>query len=241
MNQHSKYNRNMNKLESILHWKMTEEEAQAYKLCLQWEEILAKELPNYRSSKIPKKSDPRKSILFKYCFKLLRETKGLIPLDSYGFYIKAQIRTLRDYNNGQVHCLIDPSCLCGEKAWMRWKIWTKKIQRAWNNSNPNSKKEIKTNSSEILLSLRKTKTFFENKLGNNYSKENILHIILNKEIIKWASFGKISGYYLFLSPLVRNHFSNIEDTFTVDFDFIKNSMTTEVEEEFRKIFENEFQ
>ena len=113
----------MNPLERILKYDMSPEEAKAYKLCLLWDSICQKEMPNYKFSKSKASGDPRKSLLFRYCYKLLKETKGLIGDKDYRLYITAQIHVLCSITDGEVHALISPQCLTGDKAWRRWKLW----------------------------------------------------------------------------------------------------------------------
>ena len=108
-------------LEAILHYQMPPLEAKAYKLALLWQDATAKEYPEYNHIRLRKKGDPRKSLLFKYCYKLARETQGLIPDEQYPLYILAQLHILKHIATDNLHARIGPEILCGEKAWWRWK------------------------------------------------------------------------------------------------------------------------
>ncbi len=68
----------MDELEPVFEWNMTQLEAKAFKLALMWDKLSKQELPNYKHAKFKKKGDPRKSMLFKYCYKLAKETNGLM-------------------------------------------------------------------------------------------------------------------------------------------------------------------
>ena len=115
----------------IKKWGMDAAEATVFKLCLLWEEVVEKELEGValtHVTRLRKKGDPRKSTLFKYCWKLFRETKGLIPVNEYKLYMRAQIQVFknleRDFGkktDGGPR--IDAQVLCGPKAWMRWMYW----------------------------------------------------------------------------------------------------------------------
>jgi len=65
----------MTDLELIIKYKMNDMESKAYKIALIWQEECRKEIPNEQYIRLKKNSDPRKSILFKHCYKLAKETK----------------------------------------------------------------------------------------------------------------------------------------------------------------------
>lgn len=222
---------------------MNEQEIFAYKLCLIWEKIVFQELKNYdkKGLILPKNGDPRKSSLFKYCFKLARETKGLIKKDEYKFYLYAQIVTLKNYHDGKVHSMISPACICGEKAWLRWKIWKNKIdKKILEKSNKGETDDIKATVTDIEIELNRSKKFLNSVLGENYNKNQIENAIKEKEIIKWISFNRISTYYLVLSPLIAKYYDNIDDSFSVDTEIIKKSINPQIEKYFKQIFSCEF-
>jgi hypothetical protein len=226
-------------LEAIIQYNMNELESKAFKLCLLWEKITNVELPNYHKNRLPK-GDPRKSLLFKYCYKLAKETNGLFPDEQYKFYIAAQIQTLKSISDGTVHALIEPGCLCGEKAWVRWKIWKSKFEKqAIKTTSAGDSSNIATADSTIIADLNRTKNFFNTNFGENYKIDQIKTVIENKEIIKWAAFSKVSPFYLILSPLIKKAFSDVEDAFSIDIEFYKKSITPEIEEFFYRLFENE--
>jgi len=228
-------------LEQILEYNMNELEAKAFKCCLLWEDITKTELPDYRTTRLPRKGDPRKSLLFKNCYKLVRDTRGLIPDDMYQYYIRAQVTMLKSLSDGTIHALIEPGCLSGPKAWIRWKIWKNKFERqARKNNAAGDTSKITVLDSKVMSELTRTKNFFNTNFGENYEKEKIVEIINNKEIIKWSSFSKVSPFYLLLSPLIQKSFSDVEDSFSVDVDFYKKSITPDVEAVFKTMFSNEF-
>src|SRR5579885_1638384 len=98
-------------LDPIFEYNMNAEETLAYKLGLLWMAISDKLMPDYKyATRYPKKGDPRKSSLFKYCWKLSRETKGLIDVKDYKLYIAAQIHMLMAIEIGNTHPNIGPWC-----------------------------------------------------------------------------------------------------------------------------------
>jgi hypothetical protein len=230
-------------LENIILYKMNEQEAFAYKLCMIFQQIVLKELKDYNKKGlvIPNGTDPRKSILFKYCYKLSRETKGLIKNEDYKLYIYSQISTLRNYSNGDVHSLITPACLCGEKAWMRWKIWKNKFDKQFKKSlNENNSDNIKMSQTDLEIELLRTKKFFNSVFGDNYKKTNIENSIKDKDIVKWVSFNKVTPYYLVLSPIIPRYFENIDDSFSVDSEILLKSVNDSIKNFFKTHFTVEF-
>jgi hypothetical protein len=186
-------------LEPIIDYNMSEEESLAYKIGLMWLEVSLNTFPTYKHSyHYPKKGDPRKSNLFKFCYKLQRETKGLIEQQEYYYYIVAQLQILKTLNL-DTHPLITPQCLVGDKAWIRWKLWKNKFDKA-------NKKELplkeEYNLIEIKKELLKTKKFLDSKFGT-LDEENFP--ILKKDITRYIALGMISGFYAVLSPLVQKH------------------------------------
>ncbi|RDJ35375.1 MAG: hypothetical protein DWQ19_11205 [Crenarchaeota archaeon] len=220
-------------LEAILKYEMTEIEAKAYKLCLLWQEIMDQELPDYHKNRLPK-GDPRKSLIFKYCYKLARETQGLIPDSQYRLYILAQIQSLRLISDGTVHALIEPGCLVGDKAWRRWKIWKRKFDRKYEVLNPSV--DIQTTQESAINELKRTRNFYIANFSEDYGKKEVEKIIRNKDIIKWVAFSKVSPFYLALSPLIKNHFNDIENSFSVDIEFYQKQITSEIQDIFVEMF-----
>lgn len=230
-------------IENVIEYKMNEQEAFAYKLCLLWEKIIYKELKNHdkKGLVLPKNGDPRKSSIFKYCFKLARETKGLIKNDEYKYYLYAQVVTLKNFHDGKIHSMITPSCICGEKAWLRWSIWKSKIDKKMLKASTDGDiTDIKATVTDIEIELNRSRKFFISVFGENYTKDKVEKAIKEKEIVKWISFNRISVYYLLLSPLIKKHYQNIDDSFSIDSEILKKSINEQIENYFKKIFSCEF-
>ena len=219
----------MNDLELILKYKMEDTEAKAYKLCLLYEELCLKEFPNERHIKLSKKTDPRKTTIFKYCYKLLRETKGIFNEKDYYLYILAQFQVLKLVKEGDIHALIEPQILVGDKAWKRWKIWKKIYEKKMNSLNTAEELGIVTSESKIKIHLKNSHKFLK--------KNNCLNLdeIKNKssDVDRWIRNGQISPYYVILSPL----FSKIK--MDLDKSLYSPSITPDIEDFFKKEFKDE--
>lgn len=199
-------------------------EEKAYKLGLIWEELSKTIFPNYKHSRFPKKGDPKKSSLFKYCYKLVRETCGLLGEDEYYFYVKAQLDILKSIKIGEEMPLVSPQILVGDKAWIRWKIWKKKY-----NNVVNTVEKIGLaiySVEEIKKELERTNLFLVGKFAGIPRKEQLLV----KDIERWLNLGKLSPFFVMLSFLAN--------LVKIDKDLYEKSITEEVREIFKEIFKN---
>ena len=163
------------KLEAILDYDLDELEAKAYKLCLIWIERSRKIFPDYQHSGM-KRGDPRKSLIFKYCYKLVRETQGVLEDKDYALYIRAQLDVLRHINTGKKTApLIDANCLVGDKAWKRWKLWKRKYDAV--TSKPTELSQVTAPGiAKAISGLEFTKEFIVKTLGANASFEKYLTV-----------------------------------------------------------------
>lgn len=105
-------------LDAVFQWKMTPVEAEVFKLACVWVRETSKMFPREDIPKLPVKGDPRKSYLFKHCWRFHREVRGLLKPDDVPLYIHAQLFAMKAYKGR-----VDPNILCGDKAWLRWKLW----------------------------------------------------------------------------------------------------------------------
>lgn len=216
-------------LDPIFEYNMNPDEILAYKLGLLWMTLSEHIFPDYRhSSNFPKKGDPRKSNLFKYCYKLARETKGLIEPKDYKLYIAAQLQILKSIEIGNTHPLISPVCLVGDKAWIRWKVWKRKYDNIGKSKNLEEVGLAKTNFEEVKKELDKTKKFLDNKFGPLTEETFKLKY---KEIERNIALGTISGFYAALSPWVAQY-CKLGD---LDLEYFKN-VDEQSREYFKKLF-----
>src|ERR1700692_2918490 len=94
----------MNELEKIITWKLSEDETKAYKLALLWTKLLNKHLPEHSDRQMRlSRGNPRKSFIFKICWKLMRETRGILKEEDYEAYLMAQIFALKKIVARDIH------------------------------------------------------------------------------------------------------------------------------------------
>jgi len=211
---------------------LTDEDLEIYELAQKWTELCEKYFPNYKHTKL-KRGDPKKSIIFKICYKLKRETNGLIEKDEYHLYIRSQLEILKVQSKNNPLVLIDPMCLVGEKAWKRWKLWKKKYD-----SKIKAPLPTKIDKMVILKAIEgitRTKKFIEKNLGKKPSIEEYLK--LRSSLINWINFGNISLYYVAVSPYMKKVFTT-EDIKKLNFDlqFYHDCITEEVKKVFEDLF-----
>ncbi len=232
-------------LESILNYEMTSREAKAYKICCIYYETLYKVFPNSRHYRRQRKGDPRKSTLFKYCIKLLRETEQIIDDRDYVNYVRAQMEIIKAVTAAYQHdANVGPSCLVGKKAWNRWLVWKKKYEARLEKvdvineltADPNTVHKVKVH-------LRATKSFLTKKLGS-LTKENLKSAVEGRSLLRWVAIQDITPYYVLLSPILNEWLNqrklDASDIFHIDFDFYRPVVTKEVQSFFKEEFSYEY-
>jgi hypothetical protein len=202
-------------IESAEKYEMDELETQACHIASMWLEQSRKKFPDYRHATM-KKGDPRKSLIFKIAYKLVRETNGILTKEEYPLYIRAQLDILKAINRDNDHPLIDPNCLVGEKAWKRWKLWKKKYDQVRNK--PKDTVEVTgVGIQKALEGIEKTKEFIVKTFGPDVNFDKYKEAYINNNIFRWINLGKISPYYLAISPFVKKLFTE-EDYKKINFD-----------------------
>lgn len=245
MSQDRDENEKMYSLEPILQYKMDDQQAKAYKVCLIWMKLCEKILPDYKYTRIPKNGDPRKSHLFRQAWKLLRDTKGLLADEEIGLYIRAQLEILKGIkrSNG-AHVLIDPICLSGEKAWIRWKMYKRRFTTAARDNAQTRAEEERTPLFRIAQEIDKTKLFFARFYEGTPTREQVKAMVDDGNLRRWVALGKVSPYYVLLSPFARAAFQGVktDDYFGVacDLDLYARDVTPEAGAMFRVKFPAEF-
>ena len=196
--------------DSIFQWDMSNSEAEVYKLAATYESEFLKIFKDVRDGTIrrknglPKRTDPRKSNLFRYCWKLRRETRGLLEPHEYTLYIRANLTILhmnymKGSKAGKVH--VEPNAICGDKAWIRWKVyerWYKNKQATMNATLP----DISSADPKVIRDIDRTKRFLYEKCEGEPTLEKI-KVFIDDGVFKiWILTGKLSKYYVAWSPFV---------------------------------------
>jgi hypothetical protein len=231
-------------LSAIVEYGMNDLEARAYKISLLYLEKAPKFFPGEVHYRVPV-GDPRKSYVFKHCYKLLRLHGSELREDDIKLYVHAQLDILKHITAGQEHPRIAPDILSGPKAWNRWLLWKSKYDKVKKFAKTSTAAEVinKDREKEALELLAKTKMFF----GVNFSrhdKTDIIKGLEDGEFWLWVRWGKVSFYYVLLSPLVKawSEKSKISPKDKVAFEAAtyQQGITEEVKKHFEKEFAYEF-
>lgn len=192
-------------LETILDWNMTTDEGEVFHIAMAYEQEYKKffggeaEGQSIRRNTLPRRGDPRKSNLFRQCWKLRRETRGLIEQREYRHYIHANMFIIK-HHNGHV----EPNCITGDKAWIRYKVWKRrydlKMAELSAEAPPPS---VSTTDPKLIAEIDRTKKFLFERCSGEKPSQAMMQKFVEAGVFRlWVATGKVSPYYLLLSPLV---------------------------------------
>jgi len=227
-------------LELILQYNMDEIESKAFKIACMYLEKVKKFFPNYKHQKFPK-GDPRKSELFRYCHKLIREKGSKIADEDYKLYIHAQLDILRSLKKEEIHPYITPACISGDKAWKRWLLWKSRYDKIIESKiAAQNYSSIYLHSTEkIKKDLWKTQQFFI-AWFDRLEKSDILESLEDRNMFRWYQCGSVCGYYLVLSNVVKNWLEknpiNLKTEFNINLSIYNEAYQEEIVEYFNLEF-----
>ncbi len=192
-------------LETIIDWKMSLEEGEVFHIALTYEQEYRRTFPDeldgqaIRRNSLPRRSDPRRSNLFRQCWKLRRETRGLIEQYEYKNYIRANLFIIK-VNGGHV----EPNCITGDKAWIRYKVWKRRYDQKLADVGAQAPPpSTSTTSPKIIAEIDRTRKFLFEKCDGEPSFEKIKNFIDSGVFRLWVATSKVSPYYLALSAFVE--------------------------------------
>lgn len=230
---------NVNKLQLILDYKLTPREAKCYKIALIWEATCRYYFPNLKIVSYFKKGDPRKSALFKQCWKLLRETEGLLRFDQFKQYFIANLSNMKAHNPDTVPNLTSMS---GNNAWIRWKVWERAYNRKLLEKIGEQEKPLHVEPA-IIFKLDLTKKFLFEKCEGQPTLDKLQNFYNEKSLNVWILSGKISHFYLILSPFINKilDLQELEKKLCFDSKIYSDKINENVIEFFQKEFSYEYQ
>jgi hypothetical protein len=192
-------------LQTILAYNMSVEEGEVFHIALTYEQeyrklfALEADGQSIRRNSIPLRTDPRRSNLFRQCWKLRRETRGLIEQAEYRSYIRANLFIIKA-NKGH----IEPNCVTGDKSWIRYKVWKRRYdQKMAEISEKTPPPSVSTTSPKIIMEIDRTKKFLFERCEGQPTYDKILKFVENGFFRLWVTTGKISSFYLVLSPFIE--------------------------------------
>lgn len=223
----------MERYQAIFDYNMTEDEAKAYKMALIWESETKKMFPGESFTKLPAKSDPRKCTLYRYCWKMCRETRGLLKDEEYKLYIIGNLQILR-VNKGR----IEPNALCGDKAWLRWLVWKRMYEKKLSQMNQTEPPPEANLPAKVIKEISCTKRFLFEKSDGDPSIEKLKSFMDRGSLRVWIGSTKISLYYVILSPWIKKLVG--VEKLEADYGFDANLYREKITDDVRRYFQNEF-
>lgn len=230
--------------DAIFEWSMTEPEVEAYKLAVLYEREFLKTFSGtqdldgqgFRINTIPKRGDPRKSEIFRQCWRLRRETRGLLTTEQYEHYVKANLAILK-INKAYVA----PNVICGDKAWIRWKVWERWYrQKCGDKSATAPAPSVSTTDPKIIRDIDRTKKFLFEKCEGEPTSEKIKTFLENGFFKIWIASGKLSIYYVMMSPYTQTYIKELSQVCCFDPLVYSSKITSEVKNYFQAEFAHEF-
>lgn len=227
----------MNYMDVAKKYKMNALECKAMMILQYWVDTSKLVFPDYKHPRTAV-GDPRKSNMFKYCYKLARESDGNLLEDEYQLYVRAQLDILKHINMGNGHPLIGVHCLVGDKAWKRWKLWKKKYDSTIKIKAKTPKS--KNASPKIYEALKKTREFLRQKIGDGDAYQRLLEFESSGDLYIWINVGKVSPYYLVMS----SHFEKLGREVVLkkinfDLDVYRNAIDDGSKDIFHEMFPHE--
>lgn len=211
------------------------QEIRAIKLYYFWVVNRRKYFPEMVHSKFSKTKDPRSTSIFKYCYKLQRES--VLEEKDYENYIKSQLIVLKYFSKKYNRDLIiDANCITGDKAWKRWKLFETRLKKSKNNSVDSC--VILPNLFKLEKELVSTKEFLFTNIGE-INKENITKNIQN--ILYWFNLRKISPYFVCMNKYIREIYNieEIRNKFKIDPILYDEKVNDIIRKLYYKIFKKE--
>ena len=237
--------------DAIFEWSMTNAEAETYQLaCIYDAEFrrIFKGIKNFggevRRNTLPKRSEPRKSWLFKYCLKLRRETRGLLETHQYRQYVIANLSILKINYLKHENISIEPNAICGDKAWLRWKLFERwRSEKETDVSSVPPIPSVSSTNVKIIKEIDRTKKFLYERCEGEPTCEKIANFVESGFLKLWIMTEKVSKFYMVLSPFVKESCDIEEFSESCSFDPIlfRQKITDEVKEYFKHEYSHEYQ
>lgn len=216
-------------------YKITDDqEVRALCLYYYWMKHRKKIFPDMVHSKFNENKDPRESIIFKYCYKLQRETNTTLEEKDYEDYIRAQLIVLKYFSKKYgTEVNVDANVITGEKAWKRWKSFKSRLRITKNNS-VNQYTSFPS-LEKVNIEFIRTKDFLLKNL-KEINDDNIEKNITN--IVVWFNFRKISPYFIVFNKKINTIFSieDIKKIFRIDPLLYKERFSDKIRESYEKVF-----
>jgi hypothetical protein len=227
-------------LEPIVEYKLDPVQAKAYKVMILWLVTSRKVFPDFKMAlnRMPK-GDPRKSHLWKVCFKAVRMLDGKLKDEDLRLYVTAQLHVMRAITDGEAHPNVTPEIMCSQKSWARWCVWKKKYEATVAARSVDTAKIENPADPALTEDLEKAKKFLERIFRRQPTYDDIEIAVTDRSLIRWTKLKKISPLYAALSPWVRKALNGVNLQLYLQVDLAGVKVTPALEDQFRKVFPHE--
>lgn len=228
-------------LQAAFDYRMSGEEIETYQIAIQYEEEFMKlfrgevDGQSYRRNRLPVRNDPRKSVLFRHCWALRRETRGLLKPEQYRQFIHANLAVLK-LNHAQP----EPTAIRGDKAWIRWKVWERWYRKKQEEMDATLPKHSFAADPKIMKEIDKSKRFIFEQCEGEPTEAKIQAFIESGMFRVWVMMGKVSPFYITLSPFVGEKSEELATSCSQDPVLLRERTTDDVCAYFREEFKHEF-
>lgn len=230
--------------DAIFQWNMSNDEVEAYKLAVCYEKefrkIFGEEIDGQtlRRNVLPMRTDPRKSNLFRHCWKMRRETRGLMESSEYKNYIVGNLMILKIQK-----ARVSPNVICGDKAWVRYKVWKRKFDaKMADTSAAAPAPSVSSTDPKIIQQIDRTKKFLFERCDGQPDFDKIKGFIDSGFFKFWVATGKVSQFYIALSPYVGKAIGpeKLAEQCGFSIDVVREKITEEVKRYFSHEYRHEF-
>lgn len=234
----------LNEFHAIFEWNMNTQQAEVFKLAMYYEQMYRKicgqnvDGQAIRRNSLPRRGDPRKSAVFRHCWQMKRETRGLIEDHEYKLFILGNLTLLMLQK-----AYIGPNSICGDKAWIRFKIYKRKYDaKVAELASKTPPPSVNTTSPKVICQIDRTKKFLFERCDGSPTFDKIKTFIESGVFKFWVVSGKVSEYYVILSPFIAKAVD--VDSFAEQCPFsaalMRECLTTEINEYFKHEYIHEF-
>jgi len=226
---------NVNWQQIALQYRMSHDEGRTYYYSLLYLRLAREMFPGWRHGNV-RRGDPRKSELFRCCWKMLEETaaKGLSPTDREPF-IRAQLVIFKANDDPDNPPLVSPNCMVGPKAWARWCVWKGEAEKQ---RKAEKLVEVRPDYDMTLLALRATRDFLRKQEVE--TAERVWDALESGDMPRWIRVGQVSAAYVLMSPTAERWLAAKQKTLVEAFGHGVTAWVPRIDDKARDLFRRGF-
>jgi hypothetical protein len=131
--------------------------------------------------------------------------------------------------------------VCGDKAWIRWKVYERWYKNKLADRNATAPPpSISSTNPKVIREIDQTKKFLFEKCEGEVTKEKIQKFVDDGFFKFWVMTEKVSKFYVVLSPFMEDCKGDLAKSCEFDLVLVKQRITDEVKEYFRYEYGHEY-